>query len=55
MGTYVVGDIHGCLSQWLAFKEKIEKRDEDARFILVGDLPTKICGLHLISLYALLR
>lgn len=38
MGTYVVGDVHGCLSQWLAFKEKIERMDRDARFILVGDI-----------------
>lgn len=38
MGTYVVGDIHGCYSSWLELKNKIEKQDKDALFILVGDI-----------------
>lgn len=38
MGTYVVGDIHGCFSEWIDFKNQIEKEDADAKFILVGDI-----------------
>jgi hypothetical protein len=38
LGTYVVGDIHGCYVQWMSLKEKIEKQDGNASFIFVGDL-----------------
>lgn len=38
MGTYVVGDIHGCYDEWMSLKNKIEEQDENARFILVGDI-----------------
>lgn len=38
MGTYVVGDIHGCLDEWLELKNKIEAQDSEAKFILVGDI-----------------
>ena len=38
MGTYVVGDIHGCFSEWMDLKSKIEKEDTNAKFILVGDI-----------------
>lgn len=37
-GTYVVGDIHGCYDEWIELKNRIEKIDKDARFILVGDI-----------------
>lgn len=38
MATYAVGDIHGCFSEWIALKDKIEAQDKDAQFILVGDI-----------------
>lgn len=38
MGTYVVGDIHGCYDEWMELKERIEKLDSEAKFILVGDI-----------------
>lgn len=38
MGTYVVGDIHGCYDEWMELKNFIEEMDTDARFILVGDI-----------------
>lgn len=38
MGTYVVGDIHGCYDEWIQLKDRIEKEDTNARFILVGDI-----------------
>lgn len=38
MATYVVGDIHGCYDAWMRLKNKIEKQDSNARFILVGDI-----------------
>ena len=38
MGTYVVGDIHGCLEAWLKLKDMIESYDKQARFILIGDI-----------------
>ena len=34
---YVVGDVHGCFDDLMAMIETIEKRDEDARIIFVGD------------------
>ena len=41
MATYVVGDIHGCFREWINFKSKIERTDENAEFILVGDILDK--------------
>lgn len=38
MGTYVVGDIHGCYDEWMMLKNKVEEQDENSRFILVGDI-----------------
>lgn len=38
MGIYVVGDIHGCYSSWIKLKNKIEKQDSEATFILIGDI-----------------
>ena len=38
MGTYVIGDVHGCYSQFMELLARIEKRDSDARFILTGDI-----------------
>ena len=38
MATYVVGDIHGCYDEWIALKDRIEGRDKQAKFILVGDI-----------------
>lgn len=34
---YVVGDVHGCFDDLMAMIETIEKRDEDATIIFVGD------------------
>lgn len=38
MGTYVVGDIHGCFDEWMQLKGRIEARDTGARFVLTGDI-----------------
>lgn len=38
MGTYVVGDIHGCFDEWMKLKNRIEKQDPEAKFILIGDI-----------------
>lgn len=38
MGTYVVGDIHGCYKEFMELKDKIEAQDADAHIILVGDV-----------------
>lgn len=38
MGTYIIGDIHGCFKEWMELKETIECEDKDAKFILVGDI-----------------
>jgi len=39
--TYVIGDIHGCYTQFIELLERIEKRDPRARFILVGDIVSR--------------
>lgn len=38
MGTYIIGDIHGCFDEWMKIKEWIEAEDNQAEFILVGDI-----------------
>ena len=38
MGTYVVGDIHGCYDEWIELKNSIEEQDSEASFVLVGDI-----------------
>lgn len=38
MSTYIVGDIHGCFDEWIELKNRIESRDKQAKFILVGDI-----------------
>lgn len=38
MSTYVVGDIHGCYKEWIQLKDKIESKDNEAKFILIGDI-----------------
>lgn len=38
MGTYVIGDLHGCYSEWMQLKDRIEQQDKFATFILVGDI-----------------
>ncbi|MBR4982004.1 MAG: metallophosphoesterase [Lachnospiraceae bacterium] len=38
MGTYIIGDIHGCFDEWMELKNKIEAEDSQAEFILVGDI-----------------
>ena len=38
MGTYVVGDVHGCYAQFTELRERIEQKDPNAAFILVGDI-----------------
>lgn len=48
MGTYVVGDIHGCFDEWIKLKNKIERQDKEAKFILVGDIVDrgpKVCEM----------
>lgn len=48
MATYVVGDIHGCFREWIGLKSKIERTDENAEFILVGDILDK--GPHSLEM-----
>jgi len=38
MGTWVIGDIHGCFDKFSGIKNKIELRDPQARMILIGDI-----------------
>jgi len=38
MGIYVIGDIHGCYTQFTELRERIENNDADAVFILAGDI-----------------
>ena len=38
MGIYVVGDIHGCYTQFTELRERIESKDPNATFILTGDI-----------------
>lgn len=38
MAMYVVGDIHGCYREFMQLVHKIEKQDDNARFILIGDI-----------------
>lgn len=38
MGTYVIGDIHGCFNELMALFNVIEKQDKNAKYIFVGDL-----------------
>ncbi|MEG0806036.1 MAG: metallophosphoesterase [Lachnospiraceae bacterium] len=35
---YVIGDPHGCLLEFLELKERIQKKDDQAEFFLVGDI-----------------
>lgn len=53
MGTYVVGDIHGCYSEWMQLKYKIEQQDKDATFILVGDIIDRGKETYQIVLWAM--
>lgn len=38
MGTYVIGDVHGCYKELMLLLNNIEKIDTDANYIFVGDL-----------------
>jgi len=38
MSTYVIGDIHGCYSQFIELKDRIERKDINSIFILIGDV-----------------
>lgn len=38
MSTYIIGDIHGCFTQFTELRERIEAKGPNARFILVGDI-----------------
>ena len=33
LGTYVVGDIHGCYTAWMHLKDKIEQEDKNAKSV----------------------
>ncbi len=35
---YVIGDVHGCYKELMLLFKKIEKKDPDAKFIIIGDL-----------------
>jgi len=41
MGTYVIGDVHGCYSQFIELIERVEGKDPEAKFILVGDIVSR--------------
>ena len=50
MGTYAVADIHGCYYDWIQLKERIEKEDTNAKFILLGDIIDRgKYQLHMLS------
>lgn len=38
MAVYAVGDIHGHYDEWIELKNRIERQDPSAMFILVGDI-----------------
>lgn len=38
MAIYAVGDIHGHYDEWIELKNRIERQDPSAMFILVGDI-----------------
>lgn len=38
MAVYAVGDIHGCFDEWMELKNRIERFDPVAIFILLGDI-----------------
>lgn len=38
MATYVIGDVHGCFDELMELINRIEEEDDNARFILLGDL-----------------
>jgi serine/threonine protein phosphatase 1 len=48
LGTYIIGDIHGCFDEWISLKNRIEEIDSKAIFILVGDIIDR--GLETISM-----
>ena len=33
VSTYVIGDVHGCYSQFMELLKRVEERDPNARFI----------------------
>ncbi|MDR0307086.1 MAG: metallophosphoesterase [Chitinispirillales bacterium] len=38
MSTYIIGDIHGCFTQFDELRTRIEANDPNAVFILIGDI-----------------
>lgn len=38
MATYVIGDLHGCYDAWMELQDKIESKDKQAKYILLGDI-----------------
>ena len=53
MGTYVIGDTHGCYTELMQLIDKIEKEDSDARFILVGDIIDRGSETYLLCQWAM--
>jgi len=37
MATYAIGDVHACFDQFITLKNRIEAKDPEATFILMGD------------------
>ncbi len=38
MGTWVIGDVHGCYDEFIEMVNKVEKMDKSPTFILIGDI-----------------
>lgn len=38
MGTWVIGDVHGCYDEFIEMVNRIEKLDKSPTFILIGDI-----------------
>lgn len=53
MGTYVIGDTHGCYTELMQLMDKIEKEDSDAKFILIGDIVDRGTETYLLCKWAM--
>ena len=53
MGTYAIGDVHGCYTEFMQLLDKIEKEDPDSKFILVGDIVDRGSETYLMCKWAM--
>lgn len=55
MGTYVIGDVHGCFEELMTLMSIVEKDDCDARYIFTGDLLDRGAGNIEMARWAVLN